>query len=148
MLSNRLLLRRLTAPVAGLALALGSGLAAGPALAAAPTLDAPKTFHAGQKTPVDVGGNRLHHGDTIRKGTQLLRWRVTLNGRSNAPVALRCPAGTVHVGLAALDHPDVYFGVIKGSSYRHRAIRVRFYPARGVDPDGATDYVYALCRTR
>ena len=62
--------------------------AATAAAAQAPTLGAPTTFKAGQATPVDIAGNHLHHGQTIRKGTRLLRWKVTMHGKSNARVTL------------------------------------------------------------
>ena len=81
--------------------------AAGAAAAQAPTVGPVKVFKAGQKTPVDIAGNHLHHGATIRKGTQLLRWKVTMHGASNARVTLSCPAGTKHVGLGSLDHPKI-----------------------------------------
>lgn len=122
-------------------------LAASAAAAQAPTLGVPTVFKAGQKTPVDVAGNKLRHGQTIRPGTRLLRWKATMHGASNASVTLTCPAGTRHVGLAANDRPRIAFALAKGSSYYHRSIRVRFYTARkGVDPNGATSHVYALCK--
>ncbi len=121
---------------------------AGTATAAqAPTLGAPTTFKAGDRTPVDIAGNHLHHGQTIRKGTRLLRWKATMHGASKASVTLTCPAGTRHVGLGANDRPKIAFALAKGASYYHRSIKIRFYTLRdGVDPDGATGHVYALCR--
>ena len=117
------------------------------AAAQAPTLGPPTTFKAGQKTPVDIAGNHLHHGQTIRKGTRLLRWKVTMHGASNARVTLSCPAGTRHVGLGTNDRPKIAFKVAKGSSYGHRAIKVQYYTARaGVDADGASGHTYALCK--
>ncbi len=72
--------------------ALATLACAGTATAAqAPTLGAPTTFKAGQTTPVDIAGNHLHHGQTIRKGTRLLRWKVTMHGASNARVTLSLP---------------------------------------------------------
>ena len=128
--------------------ALATLACAVPAAAAqAPTLGAPTTFKAGQATPVDIAGNHLHHGQTIRKGTRLLRWKVTMHGKSNARVKLSCPAGTKHVGLGSLDHPKIAFKVAKGSSYYHRTIKVQYYTARaGVDANGATGHTYALCK--
>jgi hypothetical protein len=131
------------------AAALAALACAGTAAAAqAPTLGPPTTFKAGQTTPVDIGGNHLHHGQTIRKGTQLLRWKVTMHGASNARVTLTCPAGTKHVGLGTLDHPKITFKVAKGSSYNHRTIKVQYYAGRaGVKLDGATGHTYALCKS-
>jgi hypothetical protein len=117
------------------------------AAAQAPTLGPPTTFKAGQTTPVDIAGNHLHHGQTIRKGTRLLRWKVTMHGASNARVTLSCPSGTRHVGLGSLDHPKITFKVAKGSSYGHRTIKVQYYAGRsGVNLDGATGHTYALCK--
>jgi hypothetical protein len=120
---------------------------AGAVAAQAPTLGPPTVFKAGQKTPVDIGGNHLHHGATIRQGTQLLRWKVTMHGASNARVTLSCPAGTKHVGLGTLDHPKIAFKLAKGSSYGHRTIKVQYYAGRaGVNLDGASGHTYALCK--
>jgi hypothetical protein len=131
------------------ATALATLACAGTAAAAqAPTLGPPTTFKAGQATPVDIGGNHLHHGQTIRKGERLLRWKVRMHGASNARVKLTCPAGTRHVGLGTLDHPKITFKVAKGSSYGHRTIEVQYYAGRaGVKLDGATGHTYALCRS-
>ena len=121
--------------------------AAGAAAAQAPTVGPVKVFKAGQKTPVDIAGNHLHHGATIRKGTQLLRWKVTMHGASNARVTLSCPAGTKHVGLGSLDHPKISFKVANGSNYGHRTIKVQYYAGQaGVDLDGASGHTYALCK--
>jgi hypothetical protein len=121
--------------------------AASATAAQAPTVGPVTVFKAGQKTPVDIGGNHLHHGATIRKGTQLLRWKITMHGASNARVTLSCPAGTKHVGLGSLDHPKIAFKVAKGSSYGHRAIKVQYYAGQaGVDLDGASGHTYALCK--
>lgn len=117
------------------------------AAAQAPTLGPPTVFKAGQKTPVDIAGNHLHHGATIRRGTRLLRWKVTMHGASNARVKLTCPAKTRHVGLGSLDHPKIAFKLAKGSSYQHRTIQVQYYAGRaGVNLDGASGHTYALCR--
>jgi hypothetical protein len=130
------------------ALALAAALAApAAALAAdAPTLGPPTIIPAGQKTPIDVGGNHLHQGDTIRRGTQLVRWPVTMHGASKAPITLTCPDGTIHSGLGLQEGSRVAFAVLAGSGYYLRTIDVRFYTAPKVDPDGATGHVYALCR--
>jgi hypothetical protein len=120
--------------------------------AQAPTLGPLTIIKAGQKTPIDVGGNHLHRGATIRKGTELRRWLVTMHGPSNASVALSCGPGAKHVGLGLQDRSKVYFGVSKGSDYYHRTIKVHFYPGadaagKRVDADGAKGSVYALCKT-
>ena len=121
--------------------------ATGAAAAQTPTVGPVKVFKAGQKTPVDIAGNDLHRGATIRKGTRLLRWKVTMHGASNARVTLSCPAGTKHVGLGSLDHPKITFKVAKGSSYGHRTIKVQYYAGQaGVDLDGASGHTYALCK--
>ena len=122
-------------------------VAATAAAAQAPTLGPPTTFKAGEATPVAIAGNHLHQGQTIRKGTRLLRWKVTMHGASNARVALSCPAGTKHVGLGSYDHPKIAFKVAKGSSYNHRTIKVQYYAGQaGVDLDGASGHTYALCK--
>ncbi len=136
---------RRTLAVAVLA-TLACAAPASAAVAQAPTLGPVKTFKAGQATPVDIAGNHLHHGQTIRKGTRLLRWKVTMHGKSNARVTLKCPAGTRHVGLGTLDHPKIAFKVAKGSSYGRRTIKVQYYTAPGVDADGAAGHTYALCK--
>jgi hypothetical protein len=146
-------LRRRAARSAGLALAAGAlGLAPGAQAAAvgpaaAPTLGEPAIIMAGQKTPVDIGGNHLHHGQRIRKGYELRRWAVTMHGASSASVTLSCPAGTVHSGLGLQSASKVGFAVAKGSRYGRRTIDVRFYAAPKVDPDGAHGHVYALCKS-
>jgi hypothetical protein len=129
------------------ALALATLAAPTGALAAeAPTLGPPTIIPAGQTTPIDVGGNHLHQGDTIRRGTQLVHWPVTMHGASKAPITLTCPTGTIHTGLGLQEGTKVYFAVAKGSEYYGRTIDVRFYSAPKVDPVGATGHVYALCR--
>jgi hypothetical protein len=129
------------------ALALATLAAPTAALAAeAPTLGPPTIIPAGQTTPIDVGGNNLHQGDTIRRGTQLVRWPVTMHGASKATITLTCPDGTIHSGLGLQEGSKVYFAVAKGSDYFKRTIDVRFYPAPKVDPNGARGHVYALCR--
>jgi hypothetical protein len=130
------------------ALVLTAAIAApGAALAAdAPTLGAPTIIPAGQKTPIDVGGNHLYQGDIIRKGTALVRWPVALHGDSKAPITLSCPDGSIHSGLGLQEGSDVAFAVLRNSSYYRRTIDVRFYTLRDVDPSTATGHVYALCR--
>lgn len=121
--------------------------AASASAAQAPTVGPVKVFKAGQTTPVDIAGNHLHQGATIRKGTRLLRWKVTMHGASDARVTLSCPAGTKHVGLGTFDHPKIAFKVAKGSGYNHRTIKVQYYAGRsGVNLDGATGHTYALCK--
>jgi hypothetical protein len=141
--SHRTLRRAaVTAVLALTTLAVPSGaLAAEP-----PTLGPPTIIPAGQTTPIDVGGNHLHQGDTIRRGTQLVRWPVTMHGASRAPITLTCPDETIHTGLGLQEGTQVYFAVVKGSEYYGRTIKVRFYASREADPDSAHGHVYALCR--
>jgi hypothetical protein len=121
--------------------------AASAVAASGPTLGPPTVLEAGQKTPVDVAGNHLHHGATIRKGTRLLRWKVTMHGASNARVTLSCPPGMRHAGLATGARPAIAFKLARGASYGHRTIQVQYYAARaGVNLDGATSHTYALCK--
>jgi hypothetical protein len=128
--------------------ALASLAVAGSATAAqAPTLGPLTIIKAGQKTPIDVGGNHLHQGATIRKGTELRRWSVTMHGASNASVALKCGPGGTHIGLGQQDKAKVSFAVSKDSGYYHRTIKVHFYVRPGVDANGARSSVYALCKT-
>ena len=115
--------------------------------AQAPTLGAVTVINAGQKSPVDIGGNNLHRGATIRKGTELRRWLVTMHGPSNANITLKCGPGAKHVGLGQQEGAKISFGVSKGSDYYRRTIRVHFYPRPGVDANGAKASVYALCKT-
>lgn len=132
-----------------IASALASLAVAGTATAAqAPTLGPLTVIKAGQKTPIDVAGNHLHQGATIRKGTELRRWLVTMHGASNANVALKCGPGGKHIGLGLQEKAKVASAVSKGSSYYHRTIKVHFYTRSGVDPNGAHSSVYALCKTR
>ena len=136
---------------------LAGGLAslavAGTASAAqAPTLGPVTILKAGQTTPIDVAGNNLRQGATIRKGTELRRWRVTMHGKSNANVTLSCGPGAKHVGLGLQENSKVYFGVSKGSGYHRRTIKVHVYPGadksgKSVDANGAKGSVYALCKT-
>ena len=130
-----------------IASALASLAIAGTASAAqAPTLGPLTIIKAGQKTPIDIGGNNLHQGARIRKGTELRRWLVTMHGRSNANITLKCGRGAKHVGLGLQEAAKVLFAVSKGSDYYHRTIKVHFYPRRNVDANGARASVYALCK--
>jgi hypothetical protein len=139
-------IHRRAAVAAALALTAAFAAPSGALAADAPTLGPPTIIPAGQKTPIDVGGNHLHQHDIIRKGTELVRWPVTMHGASKAVVTLACPHGTIHSGLGVQEGSDVYFGVVKGAGYFLRTIGVRFYAAPKVDPDGAHGHVYALCR--
>ncbi|MDX6707624.1 MAG: hypothetical protein QOK16_2756 [Solirubrobacteraceae bacterium] len=127
---------------------LASLVIAGTATAAqAPTLGPLTIIKAGQKTPIDVAGNHLHQGATIRKGTELRRWLVTMHGASNANITLKCGPGAKHVGLGQQEGAKISFAVSKGSDYFHRTIRVHFYPRPNTDANGAKASVYALCKT-
>jgi Flp pilus assembly protein CpaB len=114
--------------------------------ASAPTVSAPKVYNAGQKTPVEVAGNDLAAGDTIRKGTKLLRWKVTLNGKNNQPITLRAPDGYKHVGLAINNGRQISFAVAKGSTYYKSTIKVRVYTLKGADVNTASGHIYALVK--
>jgi len=128
--------------------ALASLSVAGSAAAAqAPTVGPVKILQAGQTAPVAIAGNHLPRGATIRKGTELRRWLVTMRGPSNASVTLKCGPGARHIGLGAQEGAKVAFGLAKGSDYGRRAISVRFFAAPGIDADDARASVYALCRT-
>lgn len=115
------------------------------AAAQAPTLGPLTVIAAGQKTPIDIAGSHLHQGATIRNSTELRRWLVTMHGASNAQVALNCGTGT-HIGLGLQEGSKVAFAVASGSKYFHHTIRVHFYTAPHVGPDGAHASVYAPCR--
>ena len=134
--------RKFTAVTAVLAIA-GSGTAIA---AQAPTLGPLTVIKAGQKSPIDVAGNDLPRGATIRKGTELRRWEVTMRGPGNASVTLKCGPGARHVGLGLQEGAKVVFVVVKGSEYRRQTIKVRFYAVTGGDADGARASVYALCK--
>ena len=140
--------RHLRRAAVAAALALTAAIAApsGALAADAPTLGAPTIIPAGQTTPIDVAGNNLRQGDTIRRGTELVRWPVALHGNSRAPIALTCPTGTIHTGLGLQEGSDVAFAVLQDSAYYKRAIDVRFYAVRDADPNTATGHAYALCR--
>jgi hypothetical protein len=135
-------LKRTAAAAVLVSLALASSATA----AQAPTLGAPTIIKAGQPTPVDVPGNHLMRGATIRKGTELRRWRVTMHGPSDAPVVLRCAPGAKHAGLAQQEGARVFAVVAHGSGYGRRTIQVRFHTAPGVDANSAAASVYALCK--
>jgi|GEM_PF-5980765 len=109
-----------------------------------PAVGQPVIRKAGQTTPVDVAGNRLHQGDTIRKGTQLLRFPVIMRGTSDAAVTLFCPKGTVHRGLAFAEGAKLDALLTKASRYGHNTLKVRFHARPGAAADQAGS-VYALC---
>jgi hypothetical protein len=113
--------------------------------AGAPTIGAPTIIAAGQHSPIDVGGNHLHQHAIIRRGTQLVRWPVTMHGTSAARVTLTCPTGTINTGLGVQEGSDVYFSV-EAADYFKRSMPVRFVAGPKVDPVGATGHVYMLCR--
>jgi hypothetical protein len=119
---------------------------AGALAASAPTLGPPTIIPAGQATPIDVAGNHLHQGDTIRPGTALVRWPVTMHGASKAPITLTCPGGAIHTGLGLQEGTQVDFAVVKGSDYYRNSIKVRFYASPKADANVAHGHVYALCR--
>jgi hypothetical protein len=112
-----------------------------------PILSQPTIRHAGQRSPVAVPGNHLHQGDTIRRGTQLVRWPVTLLGRSGF-VTLDCPRGTVHRGLALAEGSKISVTVARHSRYGHNLLKVRIGPRPGASATGTTGSIYALCASR
>lgn len=112
-----------------------------------PLLGSLHIISAGQTTPVDVAGNNLHRGATIRRGTELRRWLVTLRGRSDKSITLRCGQTAKLIGLGQQDQPKLYLRVQKGSRYGRRTIDVQFRAAPRVDPNTARASVYALCKT-
>jgi hypothetical protein len=111
----------------------------------APALGFPVIRKAGQTSPVDVAGNHLHQGDTIRKGTQLLRFLVTMRGKSDTAVTLACPRGMVHRGLAFAEGAKVDAHLTKNSRYGRNTMKVRFHARTGVSPSGTRGSIYALC---
>jgi hypothetical protein len=94
---------------------------------------------------VAVAGNHLRQGDRIRRGTQLVRWPVTLRGSSGF-VTLVCPRGTVHRGLALPERSKLSFTV--SGRYGHNRLKVRVSPRPGADVTGTTGSIYALCASR
>jgi hypothetical protein len=141
MISPRNISTKLVATATTLAVLGGSATVV--QAASAPTVSAPKVFNAGEKTPVDVAGNHLRAGATIRKGEKLLRWQVTLNGANNSVITLRAPQGYKHVGLAINNGRQISFAVVKGSNYYKSTIKVRVYALGGVDADTASGHIYA-----
>jgi len=144
MFSPRHIPTKLVATAATLAVFAGSATAV--QAASAPTVSEPKVYNPGQKTPVEVAGNDLSAGDTIRKGTKLLRWKVTLNGRNNQTITLRASSGYKHVGLATNNGRQISFAVAKGSNYLKSTIKVRVYVLKGADVNGASGHIYALVK--
>ncbi len=144
-------LKRLAA-MAAIGSVLGAGaLAPGAqaravATSTAPTVSTPTVFKPGDTTPVDIAGNDLRAGDTIRKGTLLLRFKVTMHGMTDTPVALRAPKGYIHVGLGLNKARTIGFAVAKGSSYYHRTIKVRVYPLDADEAETAAGHIYALVK--
>ncbi|HEX6389422.1 MAG TPA: hypothetical protein VFZ89_08245 [Solirubrobacteraceae bacterium] len=139
-------LRNHTKLVATVATLTAFGTATVAQAASAPTVSAPKVYNAGEKTPVTVPGNDLRAGDTIRKGTKLLRWKVTLNGANNKTIALKAPAGYRHVGLAINNGRQVGFAVANGSRYYKQTIKVRVFALGSADADTASGHIYALVK--
>lgn len=115
--------------------------------AQAPLLGPVHIISAGHKTPVDIAGNNLHRGAKIRRGTELRRWLVTLRGRSDKSITLRCGQTAKLIGLGQQDRPKLYLRVLQGSRYGRRTIDVQFRAAPQVDPNVARASVYALCKT-
>jgi hypothetical protein len=125
-----------------LAAVLASFAVAGSAAGAqAPLLGPVTIIKAGQKTPIDVAGNHLHRGATIRKGTELRRWLVTMpTTKTKATIKLYCGPGATHVGLGIQEEAKLNFAV--ASTYYHRTIKVVAHGRAG-----ARASIYALCKT-
>jgi hypothetical protein len=132
-------------PILTIATAASLALAASATAAQAPTLGPVTIIKAGQKTPVSVPGNHLLAGATIRRGTELRRWQVTLNGSSEGNVTLSCGPRGRHIGLAESRDSKVGFEVRKPAAYDQRTITVRAYAAPHVNPNRASGTFYALC---
>jgi len=111
----------------------------------APFVGRPTIRKAGQTSPVDVAGNHLHQGDTIRKGMQLFRYPVSMLGKSNASVLMFCPKGTANRGLAFPEGSKIDAHPTPGSGYGHQRMKLRFHARPGADAATATGSVYVLC---
>jgi hypothetical protein len=108
-----------------------------------PAIYEPVILKAGQRSPIDVAGNHLHRGDTIAKGTRLLRFPVLLRGNSRNSSTLECPRGTVDRGLGFQEGTKLE--VIPFNKYGHRRMRVHINSRPGVSAVGTKGSVYALC---
>jgi hypothetical protein len=108
-----------------------------------PAIEFPIIRKAGRISPVDVAGNHLHQGDRIAKGTQLLRFPVTLRGDSRQSVTLPCPRGLVHRGLGFQEGSKL--DVTLDSTYGRRNLRVSVHTRPGVSANGTRGSIYALC---
>lgn len=137
---------RRAAVTAALALTTALAIPAGALAANAPTFGPPAITPAGQPAPIAIPGNHLGRGDTIPEGMQILRWAVTLNGASDDPTALVCPAGTIVTGIGEPEGNPIGFGVVQPAHSFENTVNVRFDPAPHVDPNGATGSMYVLCR--
>ena len=109
----------------------------------APAIGFPVIRTAGQTSPIDVAGNHLHQGDRIARGTQLLRFPVTLRGDSRRSVTLPCPRGLVHRGLGFQEGSKL--DVTVDSRYGRRNMRVNIHARPGVSAGGTGGSIYALC---
>jgi hypothetical protein len=122
---------------------------ASPAVAFAggtPTLGTATIIAAGQRSPIDVGGNHLHQGDTIARGTQLVRWSVTMHGDRMATVTLTCPAAMLESGLGSQEGSQLTPVTSPGSRFYEPTLDVRFATAPHVNANTAVGHVYLLCR--
>ncbi|MEA2219989.1 MAG: hypothetical protein QOJ35_2615 [Solirubrobacteraceae bacterium] len=137
-----------------IAAALTLTAAAAAPIAGAAT-DAPATIlskvvlHAGQTAPVSVPGGHLHAGWTIRKGTELIRYRIRVNGNQplqaslQKPITLHAPKGSVVAGLALGAHDDLGWSV--HSAYYRNTIEVAFY-IHPKSETGGRGYTYMLVK--
>jgi hypothetical protein len=118
-----------------------SGFAADP-----PTVGLPTIIPAGQKSPIDVPGNHLMQHATIRRGMALVRFPVTMHGKSSVSSTLSCPGTMVQSGTGVQEGSKIYPAPVPGSRYYERTVDVHFVGPPKVDLNGATGHVYLLCR--
>jgi hypothetical protein len=123
-------------------------------LAGAGTASAARAPTVGPLTIIKAGhGHAIpnnvdwHRGKTLRKGTELRHWLVTVNDDSRANIVLSCGPHGKHIGLTQQNGARVNFAVARGSGYYHRSIRLHFIARPGATATGAQVSLYALCTT-
>lgn len=137
---------RRAAIAAALTLTAACAAPAGALAAEAPTLGPPTIIPAGQQSPIDVAGNKLHQHDVIAKGTQLVRRLVSMNGVRNGPVTLTCPDGMIVSGVGMQEGSGIGFGFNGADEQFKSTLPVLLEAAPKVDPNAAVASIYALCR--
>ena len=120
------------------ALALGSTAAAS---ATPPALSERTVMHAPTKSPIDVAGNHLHQGQRIRKGTALVRWKVTITDDTATPITISAPRGWTLGGLGLQDPGKLGFAVV--GKYHRSYVKIRVFQ---IDPPAASAHIYALIK--